>query len=419
MKRSESLVIYVFADWLGLDNHLLMGVLNVDNVRGKEIFSFEYNRNWLNDQHAFILDPNLQLFLGKQYPDENKPNFGLFLDSSPDRWGRLLMRRREALQAKTEKRKEKTLGESDYLLGVHDEQRIGGLRFKTSIEGPFLDSNKGLSAPPFTSLRDLEYASLQIERDDSIFDPQYSKWLFMLLKPGSSLGGARPKSGVSDQKKDLWIAKFPSASDEKDSGAWEFVLNKLAAQCGIIVPEAQIVKLSGNHHTYLVKRFDRTTEGKRIHFASAMTLLGYNDGSGSSDGISYLELAAFVVQHGDVEDLEQLWRRIVFNVLVSNTDDHLRNHGFLLTSQGWKLSPAYDMNPNEYGRGLSLNITENSNELDLSLTIDIARYFRLKPEVANKILKDMIRAVSNWRSVAKEAKIPAGEIERVKNAFHS
>jgi serine/threonine-protein kinase HipA len=419
MKR-EPTTIKVYADWDFMEEVQIMGFLTSQSVRGKEIFSFEYTESWLNHQNPILfLDPHLGFYKGKQYLPEEKNNFGIFLDSSPDRWGRLLMRRREAWQAKEERRDERTLFESDFLLGVFDGHRLGGLRFKLSEDGPFMNDQKKTATPPWTSLRELEHASLQLERDDAINDPEYSQWLSVLMDPGSSLGGARPKASVMDEKGHLWMAKFPSSSDEKNTGAWEMVLHELAQACGIYVSEARLQKFSGKHHTFLSKRFDRTDEQKRIHFASAMTLLGLEDGANYVEGVGYLDLVGFIMQYSaDAKiDLEQLWRRMAFNVLVSNTDDHLRNHGFILTPRGWRLSPAYDMNPNEMGNGLTLNISENSNELDISLALETAHLYQLKRERAERILKEMRREISNWRVVAKKFGIRNGEIEQLKPAF--
>jgi serine/threonine-protein kinase HipA len=386
-------------------------------VRGKEIFSFEYTESWVNYQNPILsLDPNLGFYKGKQYLPDEKNNFGIFLDSSPDRWGRLLMRRREAWQAKQERREESTLFESDFLLGVFDGHRMGGVRFKLSEDGPFMNDHKKMATPPWTSLRELEHASLQLERDDAMNNPEYSQWLSVLIDPGSSLGGARPKASVIDDKGHLWIAKFPSSRDEKNAGAWEMVLHELAKACGIHVSEARLQKFSGKHHTFLSKRFDRTDEQKRIHFASAMTLLGLQDGADHVEGIGYHDLVGFIMQHSPEakEDLEQLWRRMAFNILVSNTDDHLRNHGFILTPLGWRLSPAFDMNPNEMGNGLTLNISENSNELDITLSIETAQLYQLKSQNAGRILKEMRHEISNWRIVAKKFGISNSEIEQTK-----
>jgi serine/threonine-protein kinase HipA len=418
MKKNET-IIWVYADWKPMEVPYLIGKLFSQLVRGKEIFSFEYNETWLTASQAKLyLDPNLGLYKGKQYLPDGRNNFGVFLDSAPDRWGRLLMRRREAWQAKLEGREERALFESDYLLGVFDGHRMGGMRFKLEQDGDFLNNQKKMATPPWTSLRELEYASLQLEKEDAIKDPEYTKWLGMLIDPGSSLGGARPKASVLDEQGNLWIAKFPSSKDDKNMGAWEMVLHELAKVCGIHVPDARLLQFSGKHHTFLSKRFDRIQD-KRIHFASAMTLLGYQDGADFHDGLSYLDIVAFIIQQGALvkADLEQLWRRVVFNILVSNTDDHLRNHGFILTNNGWQLSPAYDMNPNEMGSGLTLNISENSNEQDISLALETAKHYKLKKDEALKILNDMQLEIAKWRTVAKNLGISSGEIEQTKRAF--
>jgi serine/threonine-protein kinase HipA len=311
------------------------------------------------------------------------------------------------------------LFETDFLLGVFDGHRMGAVRFKLGEDGPFMNDQKKMATPPWTSLRELEHASLQLERDDAINDSEYAQWLSVLIDPGSSLGGARPKASVIDEHGHLWIAKFPSSRDEKNTGAWEMVLHELAKACGIHVSEARLQKFSGKHHTFLSKRFDRTNDQRRIHFASAMTLLGLQDGADHADGIGYLDLVGFIMQHCPAakEDLEQLWRRMLFNVLVSNTDDHMRNHGFILTDKGWRLSPAYDMNPNEMGNGLTLNISENSNTLDISLALETAHLYQLKIEKAESIITEMHLEISNWRSVAKKFGISNSEIEQTKRAF--
>lgn len=419
MKKNEQ-TIWVYTDWEPSGNPQLMGILTAQRIRGKEIFSFEYNELWMTtNQEVIFLDPNLGFYKGKQFLPDEKSNFGLFLDSSPDRWGKLLMRRREAWQAKLDNREERTLFESDYLLGVFDGNRMGALRFKLSPEGDFMNDQKKMATPPWTSLRELENASLQLEREDAINDSQYSKWLGLLIDPGSSLGGARPKASVIDENGNLWIAKFPSSRDEKNSGAWEMVVHQLANACGIVVPDAKLQKFSGKHHTFLSKRFDRIENNRRLHFASAMTLLGYQDGADHIDGVGYLDLAGFILQYSPSakEDLEQLWRRMLFNILVSNTDDHLRNHGFILTQSGWRLSPAYDMNPNEMGNGLTLNISENSNEQEIALALETARLYQLKKEKAEAILTEMQSEISKWRIVAKQFGISNSEIDQTKRAF--
>ncbi|MFN8353710.1 MAG: HipA domain-containing protein [Spirosomataceae bacterium] len=413
--------ILVFADWQDLPQETLLGILTATQLRGKEIFSFAYDKQWLKsaDNTIYPLDPDLQFYAGHQYLNDEKGNFGMFMDSSPDRWGRLLMRRREAAMARMENRKETALFETDYLLGVYDEHRMGAIRFKTEEEGVFLNDNKAMAAPPFTSLRELEQASLHLEKEDSMDDPDYLKWLNMLMAPGSSLGGARPKASVLDPNNHLWIAKFPSNYDDRDVGAWEMVVHELAHKAGITMADAMIQKLGSRHHTFITKRFDRTDHNKRIHFASAMTLLGYADGTDHHDGVSYLHLAEFISRNGaNIEaDLEQLWRRIVFNICVTNTDDHLRNHGFLLTNRGWTLSPAYDLNPIETGTGLKLNISENDNALDVALALSVAPYFRLKGNKANEIATEVQQVVAQWQTVATNYKIGKAEQARMARAF--
>jgi serine/threonine-protein kinase HipA len=419
MKQNE-LKIWVYADWEFFEEAQLIGFLISQRIRGKEVFSFEYAESWINSQNPILfLDPHLGFYKGKQYLPEEKNNFGIFLDSSPDRWGRLLMKRREAWEARKEGRDEKNLFESDFLLGVFDGHRMGGIRFKLNEDGPFMNNQKKMATPPWTSLRELENASLQLERDDAINDPEYAQWLSVLIDPGSSLGGARPKASVLDEMGHLWIAKFPSAQDDKNIGSWEMVLHELAKTCGINVSEARLQRFSGKHHTFLSKRFDRTNNQRRIHFASAMTLLGLKDGADQAEGVSYLDLVGLIMQHSPAssQDLEQLWRRMSFNILVSNTDDHLRNHGFILSPQGWRLSPAYDMNPNEMGNGLTLNISENNNELDITLALETAHYYQLQKDQAELILKEMYREISNWRAIAKKIGISNSEIEQTKRAF--
>lgn len=420
MQPQKNREIIVYADWCDLATSSIVGQLNSERVRGTEVFSFTYSEEWLRNKFAQVIDPELQLFKGRQYlGNEGKANFGIFTDSSPDRWGRVLMRRREAALARQEKRPVNTLFETDYLLGVYDEHRMGGLRFKLEEAGEFLNDNQKLASPPWTSIRELEEISLKLEQDEIINDPDYLNWLNMLIAPGSSLGGARPKASVIDKIGHLWIAKFPSKNDQDNTGAWEWITYQMAKACGINMAEAQAKKFTSNHHTFLTKRFDRTEESKRLHFASAMTLLGYSDGNDFEDGVSYLELVEFIEQKGAnvKQDLHELWRRIVFSMCVCNTDDHLRNHGFLLTASGWRLSPAYDINPVETGFGLKLNVSENDNAIDLNLAVDVSAYFRLKKEEANQIIQEVKAAVSNWKKLALTAGISKGEIELKSNAF--
>ena len=419
-QSGHSKEIWVYADWVELGATTLMGTLKAEQVRGREVFSFSYSKEWLEKAQALVLDPDLGLYGGSQYTRDDKPNFGLFLDSSPDRWGRVLMERREAFIARQEGRRARTLMESDYLLGVFDRYRMGGLRFKLATEGPFLDNNDAMATPPMAALRTLEEASLQLENENAVDSPQFAEWLSLLISPGSSLGGARPKASVVDPKGELWIAKFPSRKDDRDIGAWEMVVNKLAVQSGLRIAEGKARRFTQDHHTFLTKRFDRRGED-RIHFASAMTLLGYNDGADAITGVSYLHIAEFIMRHGATPDtdLEELWRRIVFNICVSNSDDHLRNHRFLLTPQGWVLSPAFDVNPIPSSRGLSLNISEYSNAPDLELAHEVAEKFRVNDKKREAVINKVVKVVSRWQQVAAEIGISRSEVERMENVFLS
>jgi len=392
-----------------------MGVLSATHTRGSTIFAFSYDQQWIRTGNAQNLDPDLQFYNGPQYAPGGRPNFGLFLDSSPDRWGRALMDRREAILARTEGRKPITLFEEDYLLGVYDDHRMGALRFRTEPKGPFLNNNRGLATPPWTNLRELEFASLELEKD-KLKEKDALKWINLLIAPGASLGGARPKAGVTDEKGQLWIAKFPSLRDQTDIGAWEMVANDLAEKAGISIAKGMARTYVGPQHTFLSERFDRTPTGERLHFASAMTLLGQTDGA---TGASYLDIAEFMLQNSASpnEDLEELWRRIVFYVAVKNTDDHLRNHGFLLTPNGWRLSPAYDVNPVYSGTGLTLNISETDNTLDFDLARSVAGYFRVPDKTAGTIIDHTRKVVGGWQKTASKYKIKRSEQELMAKAF--
>ena len=413
---AEEKKIYVYENWSS-EIPRELGILYVSNVRGTETFSFEYNEEYLKNPLACSIDPDLELFQGRQFTYQ-KPNFGMFSDSAPDRWGRTLMDRRERFRAKEEGRKPRTLLTSDYLLGVYDESRMGALRFALEKGGPFLSSDSEESVPPWTTLRTLEEASREFEKDENVLS---DKWLSQLLKPGSSLGGARPKATVRDVDGSLWIAKFPSKHDETNVGSWEKVVHDLAKICGLNVPESRLETFSRHGGTFIVKRFDRIGS-RRIHFSSAMTMLGKVDGASAHDGTSYLEIADFIIKNGakPKEDLTELWKRIVFNMAVSNTDDHLRNHGFILSNNGWRLSPAYDMNPNPAGDGLALNISENDNSIDINLALSTHKFYRLEKDEAANIAAEICLAVSrNWEKTASKHGISRSMIELMRPAFNS
>ena len=415
MKQNKE--IRVYADWYMFDSPQLIGKLYYTSLRGKAVYSFEYDDEWIKS--GISIDPELPLFKGVHYASSND-NFGIFKDSSPDRWGQLLMKRREILLSKIEKTEPRNLVGIDFLVGVHDSHRMGGLRLKESDEDDFLSNDERLAAPPWTSLRDLDYAVQQYEKNADELDEASLKWINQLIAPGSSLGGARPKADVVDTRGKQWIAKFPGKNDDSDVGLWEMVVHELAIQSKITVPNALVKKLASPYHTYLSQRFDRTEDNKRIHFASAMTLLQRKDGDDADSGVSYLDLVGLIksICEDVTANLGELFRRVLFSVCVSNTDDHLRNHGFLFTEAGWTLSPAFDINANETGTGLKLNIDEEDNSLDIDLVMKTAPYYLLSEKRASEIKDEVIKAVSNWRKVAESYKISPSEIERKAKAFY-
>ncbi|MBN2778525.1 MAG: HipA domain-containing protein [Bacteroidales bacterium] len=416
---SNDKTILVYADWDWLPQKYKIGNLYSSLLRGKEVFSFEYDKNWLKSGFATNIDPDLSMYTGRQFINESKPNFGVFSDSSPDRWGRILMKRRESITSRQQNRAIRNLHESDFLLGVYDAYRLGGIRFKTNEDSEYLNSDSELATPPWTYLAKLEQAAKNIEEDTIKDYDEKMKWLKILIAPGSSIGGARPKANITDKNNNLWIAKFPSKEDEFDIGAWEIVAAEIAKLSGVNICNYSHGQFNSNKTTFLAKRFDRNENGKRIHFASAMTLLGYNDGTNASDGAGYPEIAEFIMRFGsDVQnDLEELYKRICLSVIISNTDDHLRNHGFILKPEGWKLSPAFDINPNPSGSGLSLNISETDNSQDLELLRSVHKIYRLSLSRANEIINNVIFAASHWRKIALKMNIDNHALDYYQNAF--
>lgn len=408
-------VVFVYENFFS-DESRLMGRLYAETGKGNEKFSFEFDPSWLAQNNTnCIIDPELQPYAGRQYPSD-KSIFGIFADSAPDRWGRLLIQRRERIYADKEGRKPKKLTESDYLLGVYDETRMGAIRFKNAEDGTFLSDDKETAAPPWATLRTLEEASRNFESEENFLN---EKWLNKLIKPGSSLGGARPKATIQDTNGELWIAKFPSKNDEVNTGAWEKTTHDLACLCKLNVPESRLETFSKLGSTFLVKRFDRIGS-RRIHFSSAMTMLGKTDGASAADGSSYLDIASFIKSNGAApkRDLRELWMRIVFSMAVSNTDDHLRNHGFILTNRGWELSPLYDVNPTPYGDELALNVNECDNAVSISLAIESAHYFGLSSEDAADIAAEITKTVrDNWARIAEKNGLGRSAVEYMRPAF--
>ncbi|HTQ99551.1 MAG TPA: HipA domain-containing protein [Candidatus Acidoferrum sp.] len=417
------MTIAVYADWEGLPQPTQLGWLHAQRTARTETLQFEFVPTALADPllNKVPLDPRLGWFSGLQHPPQGHSVFGLFADASPDRWGRVLMQRRLERQqrAGTEPRNTR-LYESDYLLGVHDLYRVGALRFRRDDAGNFLDDRHDMAAPPFVQLRKLEAASRALENDEDNRAKQGDEWLRMLIAPGGSLGGARPKASVVDKAGKLWIAKFPSVKDEHDVGAWESIVQTMAAKCGLRTAPVLAKRFVGKQHTFLIRRFDRSEQGKRLHFASAMTLTGRKDGDDAGSGASYLELAQVLIRHGaqTASDLPELWLRIVFNMLVSNDDDHLRNHGFILVpGKGWRLSEVYDLNPVPDAAGLRLNVSEADNALDLELARSVAPLFRVKTKRANELIQHCRAMVAQWRTLATSLGVTKREQEWMAPAF--
>ncbi len=418
MTAGQLATVAVYADLAHWTKPALMGMLRCQKARGGDVFSFEYHAGWLEHPEAFTFDPDLALVQGPQYPAGSRANFGIFLDSSPDRWGRILMQRRENMWARREARKARSLTDWDFLLGVHDETRLGALRFQDPKTGRFVDTDEEFAAPPITSLRELQHASLEFERHAKDEDgPEMEKWLAQLFAPGSSLGGARPKASVRDEDGCLCIAKFPSQQDRRDVGAWELVAKRLAARAGITVSQARPMRIpDSNYTTFVARRFDRTTEGKRLAFVSAMTLTQRGDGE---PGASYLELVDLLQSQGanTRRDCTELFRRVVFNIMIHNTDDHLRNHGFFLDDQGITLSPAYDMNPSIDREELALAINEVEASCDTEIALEAHDNYGLSLKEAKAIVEKVSRAVTTWRKEAVKLSIPAAEQDLMAAAF--
>ncbi len=378
---------------------------------------FEYGSNWLSHPSRFMLDPRLDLYKGSQYPTGGTGSFGIFLDSAPDRWGRMLMERREAADADRQQRPMRTLHEIDFLLGVHDKARMGALRFKVSDAGPYLASHDN-PAPPVTTLQALSAISAKLEEPGAETLPEYLQWLSMLIAPGSSLGGARPKANFTDTDGTLWFAKFPSREDRIDVGAWEYLLHGLAKKAGIWVPPSRLAAFSGTYRTFCVARFDRLDNSRRL-FVSAMTLLERQDGQ--HPPASYLDIAEFLSDEGarnhiDV-GLAQLYRRVIFNIMTGNRDDHLRNHGFLRTSTGWNLAPAFDMNPNPYKAEHALTFDGSVASPSLAAVRQTAELYRLTLKASQEIESQVRASVLQWKEAALALDLPRSEILMMSNVI--
>ena len=374
---------------------------------------FAYNKTWLMHAHTFPLDPELDIMPGEFFPANS--NFGVFMDSCPDRWGQVLMQRRDVVEAREEGRTPRTLGPWEFLLGVQDCTRMGALRFSPPNEQDFL-ANEALAAPPITKIDELQAIAFELTKKKQDDLGQIKEWLKVLVAPGSSLGGARPKANVVDDEGGLWIAKFPSSDDSLDVAVWEKLVHDMAKTCGIAVPESRLIQIGEGYHTFMVKRFDRANNTRRF-FASAMTMLKHSD----TEDASYIELAEFIATYGQREhiadDLKELFTRVVFNVAVANRDDHLRNHGFIRSPAGWRLAPAFDMNPSfkKSEHALSLNFYDHLP--DLEVVISTAEYYRLGISHARVIVAMVCEIVSKWRAGARKLGLSARECAEAEHLF--
>ncbi len=405
--------VVVHLDDAGLGPRREVGSLARELGGGKGVISFAYEPEWVAAGDAFPIDPSLPLYKGEQYPPAMP---GAFADAAPDRWGRTLLERREALAARREDRRPRDLDDWDFLLGVDDRTRMGALRLAPAGAGGegFL-ADETLAVPPLARLRDLEHWARQVEEGAGGELSDEERWLAMLVAPGSSLGGSRPKANYLDEG-ELWIAKFPSREDRHDVGAWEHLIALLAVRSGIDVPETRLLRLGATYRTFCVRRFDRRGVGRRL-YSSAMTLTGRRD----HEDASYLDIARAIADLGEPaaieDDLRQLFRRVVFNVLVANRDDHLRNHGFLRSSGGWRLSPAFDVNPTPRKHEHALALDGTIRTPDIEVVRETAPYYRVSTADADAIVDEVGAAVAGWREQARRIGMAGDELERIGSAL--
>lgn len=399
----DELVVHLDAPELGGDQ--VIGRLRRARARGTSVISFDFDAAWVGGEQAFFIDPALNLYPGPQYLPALP---GIFADTTPDRWGRVLLR----LEVDQREGRSRVLDDWDFLVGVRDDLRMGALRLARPDDGVFVAAEEP-AVPPLARLRDLEQGVRELERGDAI-----SAEIKELIAPGSPLGGNRPKANFRAEDGRLWLAKFPSRSDEWDVAAWEFLLNQIAGGAGVAVPETRLLgPFHSEHHTFAAARFDRSQADARRLFASAMTLTQQTD----HDDASYLDIARAIVNSGDPTainvELEQLFRRVVFNVLVGHRDDHLRNHGFVRTQSGWRLAPAYDLNPRPDARRHELALDGSDRAPDLALVISTADMYRLTSEKTREIVDEVRTVVRPWRERASDLGIRRGEIDLMRAVF--
>lgn len=400
-------------DWLQKEETI--GILGCEYIRGNQIYSFEFDKNWIKKYNGIPLSKDLSNFLGKQYLYNEKGLFRCFADALPDRWGRKLADLKADIVNHNRTFLPNKLTDWEYLQAIGDESRMGAFRFKIPGKDKYLNAEEKFNIPPILELGELMDAAQHIERDLDKKLPPEERWINRLFNPGSSMGGARPKACIKDKGGNIYMAKFPSIKDEYDIARWEHFAVQLAKDCGINAVESNLVNNKNYHSIFISKRFDRTGDRRRVHMASALTLLGLRDGDGESTGNGYIDIVDFIIANGGHTDeqIEELYRRVAFNICIGNTDDHFRNHAFLLTKNGWELSPAYDMNPTKRLHH-SLNINRNSNESDINLLYKSHEDYLLGEEKAREIINDVVKTVKYWESMASSLKINKKEINIIR-----
>lgn len=405
----------VIASFNWMDKEERVGTLGHESLRGSDVFSFEFDESWLKYYPKIDLGRDLRPYTGVQY-SQGSHIFSCFSDTLPDRWGRRLLDLRASME--TEGKAIHALSDWDYLKGVEDELRMGGFRFQNQDSGAFISCSPGYSVPPAIHIDELLQAAKEIEKSEYHHLEPEKKWVQRLFQPGSSMGGARPKACVQSGGQ-LYLAKFPSINDDINVSRWEHFAHLMAKECGITVAETKVIKAGTGQDVLLSKRFDRTEDNKRIHMASSLTLLGLTDGDGQRTGKGYLDIVDFIISGGGSHievNLEELYKRVAFNICIGNTDDHFRNHAFLLGKEGWELSPAYDMNPTN-SMYQALLIDAKTNDSSLNRLYNAHEHYMLDDTTARGIIMDVTKNMKHWENMAEDIGLPRREITYFTNRF--
>lgn len=405
----------VIASFNWMDKEEKVGTLGHESLRGSDVFSFEFDESWLKYYPKIDLGRDLRPYTGVQY-SQSSHIFSCFSDTLPDRWGRRLLDLRASME--TEGKDSHALSDWDYLKGVEDELRMGGFRFQNPDSGAFISCSPGYSVPPAIHIDELLQAAKEIEKSEYHHLEPEKKWVQRLFQPGSSMGGARPKACVQSGGQ-LYLAKFPSINDDINVSRWEHFAHLMAKECGITVAETKVIKAGTGQDVLLAKRFDRTEDNKRIHMASSLTLLGLTDGDGQRTGKGYLDIVDFIISGGGSHievNLVELYKRVAFNICIGNTDDHFRNHAFLLGKEGWELSPAYDMNPTN-SMFQALLIDAKTNDSSLNRLYNAHEHYMLDDTTARGIIMDVTMNMKHWENMAEDIGLPRREITYFTNRF--